>query len=142
MGQQQLLLIILGVIIVGIAVAVGITMFQDNAISANKDAVINDLIQISARAQQFFRKPTSMGGGGNKYTGLTTISQLVSPTFSDNDNGRYSVSTVGSDTLVAFRGTGKSQNSDGTFPQIIMTVSPTKNTLGVWASKPTLPAVQ
>ena len=36
MGQQQLLLIILGVIIVGIAVAVGITMFQDNAVDQNR----------------------------------------------------------------------------------------------------------
>ena len=142
MGQQQLLLIILGVIIVGIAVAVGITMFQDNAISANKDAVINDLIQISAKAQQYFRKPTSMGGGGNKYVGLSVISTLVSPTFSDNDNGRYSVSTAGVDTLVAFKGTGKSQNSDGTFPQIIMTVSPTKNTLSAWTSVTALPAAQ
>ena len=43
MGQQQLLLIILGVIVVGIAVAVGITMFSDSAISANRDAVTNDL---------------------------------------------------------------------------------------------------
>ncbi len=42
MGQQQLLLIILGVIIVGIAVAVGITMFQDNAVDQNRSAVIAD----------------------------------------------------------------------------------------------------
>ena len=32
MGQQQLLLIILSVIIVGIAIAVGINMFQTNAV--------------------------------------------------------------------------------------------------------------
>ncbi len=43
MGQQQLLLIILGVIIVGIAVAVGITMFKTNAVSANRDALIGDM---------------------------------------------------------------------------------------------------
>ena len=51
MGQQQLLLIILGVVVVGIAVVVGITMFQDNAISANRDAVTNDLVSLGARAQ-------------------------------------------------------------------------------------------
>ena len=48
MGQQQLLLIILGVIIVGIAVAVGITMFQDNAVDQNRSAVIADLTTLSA----------------------------------------------------------------------------------------------
>jgi len=50
MGQQQLLLIILGVIIVGIAVAVGITMFQDNAVDQNRSAVIADLTTLSAKA--------------------------------------------------------------------------------------------
>ena len=44
MGQQQLLLIILGVIVVGIAVAVGITMFSDSAVNANRDAMVNDLV--------------------------------------------------------------------------------------------------
>ena len=71
MGQQQLLLIILGVIVVGIAVAVGITMFTDNAVNANRDAVTNDLVNLAARAQQFYRRPTALGGGGNSFIGLT-----------------------------------------------------------------------
>jgi hypothetical protein len=37
MGQQQLLLLILGVIIVGIAIAVGVTMFSAQSTEANKD---------------------------------------------------------------------------------------------------------
>ncbi len=53
MGQQQLLLIILGVIIVGIAVAVGITMFQDNAVDQNRSAVIADLTTLAAKAQRY-----------------------------------------------------------------------------------------
>ena len=71
MGQQQLLLIILGVIVVGIAVAVGITMFTDNAVNANRDAVTNDLVNLAARAQQYYRRPTALGGGGNSFVGLT-----------------------------------------------------------------------
>ena len=71
MGQQQLLLIILGVIIVGIAVAVGITMFQDNAVDQNRSAVIADLTTLSAKAQQYYAKPTTLGGGGNSFVGLT-----------------------------------------------------------------------
>ena len=37
MGQQQLLLIILGVIIVGIAIAVGLSLFSAQSIQSNKD---------------------------------------------------------------------------------------------------------
>ena len=36
MGQQQLLLIILGVIIVGIAIAVGISMFSSGTVQAKQ----------------------------------------------------------------------------------------------------------
>ena len=131
MGQQQLLLIILGVIIVGIAVAVGITMFQDNAISANKDAVVNDLVQLAAKAQQHYRKPVSLGGGGNSYSGIDSAGSLVSSAFWNNDNGKYFVSTTGT-TQIVLRGIGRSQNADGTYPEIFMTVTPTGNNLDVW----------
>jgi Tfp pilus assembly protein PilE len=108
MGQQQLLLIILGVIIVGIAVAVGITMFQDNAINSNRDAVSNDLVNLAARAQQFYRRPIGMGGGGNTFTGLTNndagIQKLTQSQV--NDNGSYSIKTAG-DQSITLLGVGK-----------------------------------
>ena len=69
MGQQQLLLIILGVIIVGLAIAVGITMFRDNAVSTNRDAIANDLMHLAAKARHFYKRPTSLGGGGHNFTG-------------------------------------------------------------------------
>jgi hypothetical protein len=132
MGQQQLLLIILGVIIVGIAVAVGITMFQDNAISANKDAVINDLVQLAAKAQQHYRKPTSLGGGGNSYTGIDSAGSLVSSAFHHNDNGIYVV--TGGTTAITIVGYGRSQDQNGDYPAITMTVLPTGNVLGSWGT--------
>jgi Tfp pilus assembly protein PilE len=118
MGQQQLLLIILGVIVVGIAVAVGITMFQDNAVSANRDAVVNDLVNLAARAQQFYRRPTSLGGGQNSFAGLSTngISKLVNvPSASTswlNANGTYVVQSA-SDSMVTLEGTGNEIGNDG-----------------------------
>jgi Tfp pilus assembly protein PilE len=118
MGQQQLLLIILGVIVVGIAVAVGITMFQDNAVSANRDAVVNDLVNLSARAQQFYRRPSSLGGGQNSFLGLNTngISKLVnvptSATSWTNSNGTYNVVSA-TDSNVIIKGTGTEVGNDG-----------------------------
>ena len=110
MGQQQLLLIILGVIVVGIAVAVGITMFTDNAVSANRDAVTNDMVNLASRAQQHYRRPASMGGGEGAFdnsrggTALAGITQLTSkPT---NSNGRYLISNVAAATIT-LRGIGR-----------------------------------
>lgn len=89
MGQQQLLLIILGVIIVGIAVAVGITMFQDNALSASRDAMTADLVNLASKAQQYYRKPASLGGGGNSFAGITAVTVLVGAAVATNDNATY-----------------------------------------------------
>lgn len=77
MGQQQLLLIVLGVIIVGIAVVVGINLFNANAESSAKDTVVSGATNIGALAQQYFKKPTSMGGGGNSFVGFTIPSKLA-----------------------------------------------------------------
>jgi Tfp pilus assembly protein PilE len=76
MGQQQLLLIVLGVIIVGIAVVVGINVFTASSSSANRDACIADLTNVAAMAQQFYRKPAALGGGGNTFTGWTVPANL------------------------------------------------------------------
>lgn len=95
MGQQQLLLIILGVIVVGIAVAVGITMFSDSAINANRDALSNDLVNLASRAQQFYRRPTSLGGGGNSFALLTTTAITLLTNKPSNANGTYSIAVGG-----------------------------------------------
>lgn len=90
MGQQQLLLIVLGVIIVGIAVVVGINIFTASSSQANRDAVISDLTTLASMAQQFYRKPAALGGGSNTFTGWTVpvnlsqtanMSAAVTPTI-------------------------------------------------------------
>ncbi len=87
MGQQQLLLIILGVIIVGIAIAVGISMFSSGSVQANRDGIVNDLNNLAANAYQFKIRPTTMGGGGGSYPGG---SGYVIPTkLASNENGAY-----------------------------------------------------
>jgi len=72
------------VIIVGIAIAVGISMFKSNATSSNRDQVINDLNNLAAKAQQYFRKPTAMAGGGQNFNGFKLDSIDVT-----NGNGYY-----------------------------------------------------
>ena len=138
MGQQQLLLIILGVIVVGIAVAVGITMFSDSAISANRDALTNDLVNLASRAQQYYRRPTSLGGGGNTFTGLTTtagptggLAKLTNKP--SNGNGTYSITVAGSGTgtsaSLTLKGIGNELNN-GTAVQVQAKVWPDRDS--VW----------
>jgi len=107
MGQQQLLLIVIWVIIVGIAIVVGINLATTSAQSSNRDAVISDLNNIGAFAQQYYRKPTALGGGGNSFTGFT-----IPPSLVTTGNGSYTA-TVGA-TVVTIVGTGTETGNDGT----------------------------
>ena len=88
MGQQQLLLIVLGVIIVGVAVAVGVTQFRSSAIDSNRQAVISDVVNLAAKAQRYYRTPESLAGGGQDFDGL-----YLSAVDTGNANGSYSLST-------------------------------------------------
>ena len=89
MGQQQLLLIILGVIIVGIAIAVGISMFSSSSVQANKDALVNDLNNLAADAYQFRIRPLTMGGGAGSYANYNIPLKLQT-----NDNGTFTEASV------------------------------------------------
>lgn len=86
MGQQQLLLIILGVIIVGIAIAVGLSLFSAQSIQSNRDAIINDLNNLAAQAYQYMIRPSSMGGGQGSYGGFSIPSKMVT-----NENATFSI---------------------------------------------------
>jgi Tfp pilus assembly protein PilE len=114
-GQQQFLLIVLGVIVVSIAVAIGITMFSDSSISTNRDAVVSDLQTLATRAQQFYHRPIFMGGGGNSFDLLTTGSILLLTTNPTDENGSFVIETAGSgsgpNAMVVIKGVGTELNN-------------------------------
>jgi Tfp pilus assembly protein PilE len=89
MGQQQLLLIILSVIIVGIAIAVGINMFQTNAVDSNRQAIISDVMNLGAKAHRYYRTPVSLAGGGQNFQGFH-----LSTNESTNPNGQFTVAAT------------------------------------------------
>jgi hypothetical protein len=104
MGQQQLLLIILGTIIVAIAIAVGITMFKSSAVDSARDAVAFDVQSLGASAQRFYRMPRFMGGGERSFRKRDgTLIDIYGLTPQPaNANGHYYVDAAlsSSDTLV------------------------------------------
>jgi hypothetical protein len=99
MGQQQLLLIVLGVIIVGIAVLLGIVLFQQNAIEQKRDLLINEGLTVANNAREYFHKPKPFGGGGFSFDGWTIPSQMET-----SANGEFTA-TVGTEN-VEIIGTG------------------------------------
>ncbi len=62
MGQQQLLLLVLGIVIVGLAVVVGINAFSENRTKSNADATVTDALRIASDIQAWALKPGQFGG--------------------------------------------------------------------------------
>jgi hypothetical protein len=122
MGQQQLLLVILVTVIVGIATVVAINTFGSASESAARDAIINDITAIAASAQAYYTKPIAMGGGGGSFEGIGfeklafaaergTDGTSVTGTEAKNANGKYTIDGSGGTTLVI---TGESETYEFT----------------------------
>jgi hypothetical protein len=114
MGTQQLLLIVVGVILVGIMIAVGLFMFRDQAAATNRDALVNDVTHLAAAAQQYYRRPRIFGGGGSMFDGLTLERITTKPS---NANGTYELApalVTGNPASIQIIGTGRETGLDGT----------------------------
>lgn len=94
MGQSQLLIIAISVLIIGIAILAGAGYFQAEDIDANKKAMIDDFHHIASNAVRYYRRIAALGGGGNTFDGY------VLPTgYQSNLNGRYSATVKSSQVL-------------------------------------------
>jgi Tfp pilus assembly protein PilE len=105
MGQQQLLLVILVTIIVGIATVVAINTFGAAADSANVDAVRQDLLSMASAAQGYYMRPAMLGGGAREFTGiewnnLGSVPGTVTNDVLANDNGDYEFGTIEADNFI------------------------------------------
>jgi hypothetical protein len=97
MGSQQLLLIVLAMVLVGVALTVAINMFQANAIEQSRTALTDDLLYFAGRARDYYWRPSSLGGGNKSFAGIK-IRDLS--TMEQNENGRYYVTQSNKDYLV------------------------------------------
>ena len=100
MGQQQLLLIILSVIVVGISISIGIILFSTNAIEQKRNEIINECALLASDAQLYYKKPRSLGGGGKAFTGWQVPAQ-----YSTTEVGSFSAEVL-SPEEVKITGTG------------------------------------
>ena len=124
MGQQQLLLLVLGIVIVGLAVVVGIQAFSENQKQANADQMVNDAIRIASDAQAWKLKPGAFGGGASETNWTNLDFGQMGYAVGDNDltahdaedtdyenlNAAYALTIDGATLTI----TGNSYEPDGT----------------------------
>ncbi len=88
MGTQQLLLISLGIIIAGIAIVVGINLFNSYYDEHLETAAMNTLNEITSHAIAYSKRPISAGGGEGSFVGysaMQTSDYTVSVTATESD---------------------------------------------------------
>ena len=71
-------------------------------------------------AQQYYRKPTAMGGGGNSFLNFGIPASLQSTA-----NGSYTISTAGGASAISFTGIGTEINDGGDSLEVVMDVTST-----------------
>ena len=64
MGQQQLLLLVLATVIVGLATVAGIQAFEQGSKRAQQDALTQTSVKIASDVQANLQKPEQFGGAG------------------------------------------------------------------------------
>ena len=89
MGQQQLLLVILVTIVVGIATFVAINTFQIANEESSLDAIRQEIHQAHAQSKAYFLKSSSMGGGNGSYSNITIHDLLL---LDENEYAIYTIS--------------------------------------------------
>lgn len=123
MGQTQLFLVVLGMMLVGIAIYVGVSLFSANTVEDTRNAIIVDLGNFAARANAYYWKPTSQGGGGKSFAGIT-LSQVYP--MAENPNARYYIESAQDDQCV-IDGVGKVVTTNGDSIRVRIRVTTQRN---------------
>ena len=94
MGQQQLLLIVLGLIIVAVAIAFSISLFRQAAIDSKRDLIMNENTSLGNLAIQYYKKAKGMGGGGSSFIGWSLPANMQLTASGTHEATIYSDSVV------------------------------------------------
>lgn len=123
MGQTQLLLVVLGMMLVGIAIYVGVSIFSANTVEDTRNAIIVDLQNFAVRANAYYWKPVTQGGGGKSFEDLT-LSKIYP--MAENVNARYAIESTQDDQCVIL-GVGKIITTNGDSIRVRIRVTTERN---------------
>jgi hypothetical protein len=118
LGQQQLLLILLGLVVIAIAIALGISLFRAHAISSKRDILTNETISMAAHAISYYKRTREFGGGGKSFIGWEIPYQLQNTV-----NGSYVINAINNDQVVIIA-TGTEVVTGNDSIQVKTTVNP------------------
>lgn len=120
MGQQQLLLIILGLILAAVALAVGLGLFRSHSIDQKRNMLINDCINLASMAQNYYLKPVTYGGGGQSFIDWNIPSELQSTTI-----GNFEITSLKeTEVIILATGTEVVTGSDSVKVQLTVPAPP------------------
>jgi len=111
MGTQQILLLALSVIIVGISISVGIAMFSNQSYNNNCQSVALELQNYSVQVLEFWLMPISLGGVGKNYSLITKERLSLYIGFDENafshtsESGEFKIVSI-ADSSIVLRGLG------------------------------------
>jgi len=95
MGQQQLLLVVLGIIVVSIAIGLANQLFDTHAEDSNLDNIASELVNLGTLAQQYFNKPSGMGGGSQSF-----VNWVIPATLDTTTSGIYRIAIAQNHLIV------------------------------------------
>ena len=119
MGQQQLLLLVLATVIVGLATVAGIQAFDEGQTQATQDALVQRAINIGNDVLAAHNEPSQFGG--TNLNGSPSTSDVATAAGFDSDTG-ISADGAGDNALCAIN----SAPGDGT-AEIICSTDPSNS---------------
>jgi hypothetical protein len=91
---------VLGIIIIGIAIAISIQLFRQNAIDSKRDILMNECSNIASIAIGYYKRPASFGGGSKSFIGWNIPAELRSTV-----NGSYTAVIYRDSVIITGTGT-------------------------------------
>lgn len=99
MGQQQLLLLIIGVVLVGLAIVAAFPVLERNFRQDEADGLLERALAISTHAAGWRSVNTRFGGGQGSYERLATNGLGMLSIDSTTVRGRYRITAATATTL-------------------------------------------
>jgi hypothetical protein len=110
MGQQQMLLMILATIVVGISIRVGFQIVDNQNMQQNRDQLMIQAQNIYSFAEQYATKSQRQAGGAGTYTNFSLPKSMT-----QSAAGTFIATVVGTSDLTIL-GTGNVKGNNNTSP--------------------------
>ena len=125
MGAQQILLLILSIIIIGTTIIVGITLYKDQAYTANKTALVAEAKNYGNKVIRYYKDLASQNNDNLPGAAVDTTMLKKYLGWANNiittDAGTFKITAV-SDSAIIITGYAKAQKK-GKNPKVVVTVT-------------------